>query len=170
MSFSFYFFWYFVSRADWWDAVIVLLVALFPLLLSRAVLTRASIVVDERGISTQAFGIKTRSIAWNDVKKIMKVRVSNGYSYVDNFSIQDKIARIFICRLFINFCGNVVFSQDIRDLRYLLDEINFYARRYKIPLFVLDAEGATATGAARGHVGYWKRAKATILEVRVEKF
>jgi hypothetical protein len=122
------------------------------------------------GISAKALGIRTRAIKWRDVKKIRKARVTNGYVYVENFNIQDSKKHDVVCRFFVNFCGNIAFSQDIRGLRNLLNRVNFYARQHEIPLVIWDTEAAAAKLASEKGPGYWRRATAQIPEVRVAEF
>jgi hypothetical protein len=134
-------------------------------------LTRTSIVIDEGGVSASAFGMRLKSTQWGEVKRIRKTR-SPGYSghCTVSFQIEDENTHPAVCRFFVNVCGNVAFTQEIRGLRDLLDQINFYAREYKISLVVWDIQAAGAKLAPLKGSAYWRQATARIPEIEVEGF
>jgi hypothetical protein len=147
-----------IPRGDFVGTATVLLVSPCPVLFFLAVLSRATLAVDETGLSAKALGMPKKTIHWSDVKRIRKIRVSNGYGHVDEFHIQDAQKHSVICRFLVNVRGSIVFTQDIRGLRDLLDEINFYVREYKIPLVVLDLEAVGARLPALSGRAYWRQA------------
>ena len=159
---------FFAQRHDLLGVLIMIVLSSFPVLLVRAVLSRASIVVSEADISATFFGLKIKSIEWTNIQKITKSRVYNGYAYTDIFHVQDRDHQA-ICRFLINLCGNLVFTQDIHTLRGLLSEVNLYAKRHNIPLAVWDTEAAAAEVRSRQGGSYWKRATAKIPETRVRE-
>lgn len=125
---------------DVWAIAIAALLLLGAILLTRACLFRAVIVISDASIAALLLGIQTRFIAWRDVKKIVKTRTPIGYGYyADQFQVYPEEHTV-ICRFFPNLCGNIAFSQDIRRLRQLLDQTNNYAREHKLPLLVWDLE------------------------------
>ena len=160
---------YFLSRREWMAMSIDVVFAIVPVLLFRATMCRASIKINEDGIAAFIFGFEAKTISWKNMTKIRKTRVTNGYNYVDSFSVFDGNHSL-ICRYFVNVCGGIMFSQDIRGLRDLLDKVSFYARRYEVPLVVLDTEAAAKEFARDQAPGRWKRGMAKSAEVRVSEF
>jgi len=114
--------------------------------------------------------LETKSIRWEDIKRIRKVRVTNGYNYVDNFRVVDRMPRGLICRFFVNLCGDIVFNHEISDLRGLLEQVNSFARQHNIPLFVWDTEAAGAKVRAKTGTEKWRQGIAEIEDVRVTEF
>jgi hypothetical protein len=133
-------------------------------------LSRATIVVDDRHIAAYMFGIQTKAIRWQDIKKIRKQRVYNGYNYVDSFHVVDRRPRSLICKFFANVCGDIVVCHEISNLSGLLQQINSFARQYDIPLVVWDTEAAGAKLETKTGKEYWKEAVAKVEEVRVTQF
>jgi hypothetical protein len=164
-----------VRHEDLLNMAVAVLVGVLPVAGFGAVLSRASLAVDEVGISASTFGVRTRALRWGEVKRIKKLRLPNGipvkgYGYSDQFHIQDGRKHSPLCRLLVNVCGNIVFTQDIHDLRRLLDQINVYARQYNIPLVVQDSEANAAGLASDPQFGYWRRAASRVPEVTVDEF
>jgi hypothetical protein len=160
----------FVRSVDPLGVSLAALVSLVPILLFRSLLSRASIAVDNRRIAACVLGIETKAIRWEDIKKVRKVRVTNGYAYVDSFHVMDRKPRNLICRLFVNLCGDIVFTQDISDLRSLLQQLNFYAQQHEILLVVWDTEAAVDRFRTKSGTRYWRQAVAKIEEVKVVEF
>jgi hypothetical protein len=163
-----YLLFFFAKSHDLLGALIMIALSPFPVFLVRAVLSRVSIVVSEVKIAATLFGLQIKSIEWTNIQKIIKSRVYNGYAYIDIFHVQDRNHNS-ICKFFINLCGNLVFTQDIHNLRGLLSEVNLYARRHNIPLAVWNTEAAAAELRSRQGGSYWKRATAKILETTVRE-
>ena len=91
---------------------------------------------------------------------------------MDRYQILDGKRRAgAICRYLANLCGAITFTQEIHNLRHLLDELNTRAREYNIPLFSHDLEARHRELAAqRGQPGGWKRMNTKIPDVRVAAF
>jgi len=132
-------------------------VALFVALLLKALLSRAAINVGVDEVAAKVCGIKTRRIPWHQVGKVKKVRVTNGYQYVDIYHIVPRQDRGRACEFFVNFCGDIVFTQDISNLRGLLDHINVFAQQFQVPLVVFDTEAAAAKIRNEKTPRYWQK-------------
>jgi hypothetical protein len=101
----------------------------------------SSIVLSEEGIAARNFGRTLKFIRWENVTKIKKVRRWNAgsRSYEDVFYVFDGDFPALRERM-VNLRGPIAFSDKIRRVRDLLDEINEYARRYHFPVLTLDQE------------------------------
>ncbi len=149
-------------------AVLCLLFAIgIALLIVLTSLTYALIGISDDGITAYKLGWKMKSIRWQDVKKIQKMRFWNMgarayqgrfYVYDGDFGTRRK--------LMVNLRGPIVFTDEIRELRELLNRINGYARRHGFPLVVLDQEAASKLAVQKG-AGYLGRVAPTADEVRV---
>jgi hypothetical protein len=118
-------------------------------LVLRGAFARFSLSVDDVAISALFLDMKTKSIAWRDVKKIRKLRLAQGYGfYGDSFEICDSKHNL-ICSYFTNLCGSVRFSQEIQNIQILLDQINLKAQEYSIPLVVWDLQEASRRRAKK---------------------
>jgi hypothetical protein len=161
---------YFVRALDLVGIIVTAVTFVFVILVLRALLSRATIVVDDRQIAAYTLGMRTKAMRWQDIKKIRKVRVTNGYNYVDSFDVVDRRPHNPVCRFFlVNLCGDIVFTQDISDMRGLLQQINFCARQHDVPLVVSDSEAAVAKLRTKTGKEFWKEAFAKE-EVRVTEF
>jgi hypothetical protein len=152
-------------------AVLCLLFAIgIVLLIALTSLTYAPIDISDEGIAAYKLGWKMKSTRWQDVKKIQKMRFWNmgARAYQDRFYVYDGD---FGTRrkLMVNLRGPIVFTDEIRELRELLDRINGYARRYSFPLVALDQEAASKLAAQKG-AGYLGRAAPKTDEVKVTEF
>jgi hypothetical protein len=151
-------------------AVLCLLFAVgIALLIVIAALTYAPISISDYGIVTYKLGWRMKSIRWQDVTKIQKMRFWNmgARAYQDRFYVYngDFGTRR---RLLVNLRGPIVFTDEIRELRDLLNRINSYARRHGFPLVVSDQEAASNAAAQKG-AGYLERVAPTPEEVRVSE-
>ena len=149
-------------------AILCLLFAVgIALLIVLTSLTYAPIGISDDGIAAYKLGWKMKSVRWPDVKKIQKMRFWNmgARAYQDRFYVYDGD---FGTRrkLMVNLRGPIVFTDEIRELRELLNRINGYARRYGFPLVVLDQEAASKLAVQKG-AGYLGRVAPTADEVRV---
>lgn len=160
----------FVRPFDLVGIMLTALSFLFVFVFLRVVLSRATIVANDRHIAAYMLGMQSRVIRWQDIKKIRKVRASNGYNYVDSFDVVDRMPRRLICKLvFVNLCGDIVFTQDISDLRGLLQQVNSFAQQHDIPLVVCDTEADHAKLRTKTGREWWTQALAKE-EVRVNEF
>jgi hypothetical protein len=142
--------WLFIPRRDVTGIAIMIVISPLPLVFLGALLSRQTLIVDEAGVSARVMGVRAKTLGWGQVGKISKRRsIGYGGVYTETFQIQDATEHSLICRYFVNFCGNIAFTEDIRCLRDLLDQLNFYARQYKIPLVVIDGEAAAGRSASR---------------------
>ena len=137
-----YFLVFSIQSADPLDAMFAALFGFGTVTSLLALLSRTSIAVDEQCIASCLFGIRIKVIRWRDAARIRKVRVTNGYSYVDSYHVVGRNPDNLVCRYFSNLCANIVFTQEIRKLSSVIGEINEHARRFAIPLVVSDAEAA----------------------------
>ena len=169
LVFSLFILVFFVRSFDVWCIAFMSLVGVFLLFLLRGMLSRVPILIGDDGITARVFGIKLKTVQWKNVKKIRKIRAYNGYTYVDSFRILTESSN-YLCRFFAKICNGIEFTQDIRDLRELLDRLNFYAHQYGISLVVRDTQAAGAKLSGDQGPGYWKRATAEIPEVKVAEF
>lgn len=104
-------------------AVLCLLFAIgIALLIVLTSLTYALIGISDDGITAYKLGWKMKSIRWQDVKKIQKMRFWNMgarayqgrfYVYDGDFGTRRK--------LMVNLRGPIVFTDEIRELRELLN-------------------------------------------------
>jgi len=101
----------------------------------------SSIAISDEVIAAHNFGRTLRSIRWEDVTKITKVRRWNAgsRSYEDVFHIYDGDFSALRERM-VNWRGPIVFSDKIRRVRDLLDRINGSAQRHHFPLVTLDQQ------------------------------
>ena len=130
----------FVQNSEWWAAAASPLILFFAVFLWLAVLLRVDISINDRGISASLLGLRMRRLDWRNVKSIQKLRVASGYGfYTNRFNVCSE-SDGFLRAIFVNAYGNIAFGEDIRCLRQLLDQINLYADRYSIPIFVWDLE------------------------------
>ncbi|MGH7105060.1 MAG: hypothetical protein ACREFT_00925 [Acetobacteraceae bacterium] len=122
----------------------------------------SSVTVSNEGIAAHNFGRTLKFILWQDVMKVKKVRRWNAgsRSFENVFYIFDGTFPPLRERM-VNLRGPIAFTDKIRELRELLDEINKAARRYHFPLVVLDQEAARKLATQTG-VGAWRR---TVLKV-----
>lgn len=103
-------------------------------------LRSATIVVDDKGISSRIAGVKAKRIAWRDVEKIVKVRSATKlFGYLDSFEVVSK-KQIGPKWLLLNLVGNIVFTKSLRECKDLVTWINFYAQENEIPQFFSNAE------------------------------
>jgi len=160
----------FIPRRDFLGIAILLFLSYYAVLCFRALLSKACIVLDETGISAKALGMRTKSIRWGNVKKIRKLSLTLGHGYVSSFRIYEARKHNIICNFFLNVCGDIVFNQDIRGLRDLLDQVNFYAREHNIPLVVSDSQSKAARLAPLRGVEYWRGLRTKVPETTVEEF
>jgi hypothetical protein len=125
---------------DTWLLMVAGVICIGAILLTRACLSRATIVLSDSGIAALFWGVRTRFVRWHDVKKIIKTRTPIGLGYyTDQFRVYSEDRRI-ICRYLLNVCGNIAFDENIGEARQLLDQINLQAREHDIPLLVWDLQ------------------------------
>jgi len=151
-------------------AILCLLFAIgIALLIALTSLTYAPIGITDDAITAYKLGRRMKSIRWQDVKKIQKIRFWNmgARAYQDRFYVYDDDFGTRR-RLLFNLRGPFVFTDEIRELRDLLNSINSYARRHGFPLVVSDQEAASKTAVQRG-AGNFGRVAPTADEVRVNE-
>jgi len=161
---------FFIAHRDFFGIAIPLFLSYYAVLCFRALLSKASIILDEAGISARAPGMKTKSIRWANVKRIRQLRLTLGHGYVSSFRVYEARKQSVICNFFLNVCGDIVFNQDIRGLRDLLDQVNLYARKHNIPLVVSDSQSNSARPTPLKGAGYWKELRTPVPEATVEEF
>ena len=114
-------------------------------------LNHATIVLDEKGVSTRIAGLRVRKISWRDIEKISKHRSLNRQrTFSDTFRIESKAQRSpkwFLVNLF----GNILFTGDLEGYQGLVEQINARAKRHGIPLFFFneDEDMAVMSGSTR---------------------
>lgn len=120
---------------------IVFFVSSYGFLLPLYIVARLStstIFVDENAISCTVFGHVWKTIEWRNVRAIrMMVRVANplgGYGRSQLFSVDHSSRTKPPFRLSFLPSGPIAFSDEIVGSRALLDLINIYAVRYRIPI------------------------------------
>lgn len=139
-----------------------------PLIFVREILSRLSINLNERGLYSSIFGIKIKKILWTEVSKVRKIRTYVLYGHTDFFEVVEYRHNL-LCGLFVNIFGNIAFSQRINQCRDLLDGINDYARRYEIPLVVLDPRAAATRISRDPAPGRWRRGLSIDAEEKVSE-
>nr|RAV91156.1 hypothetical protein DBT45_09350 [Aerococcus tenax] len=127
----------------------------------------ASIIVSDDGIASCNFGRSLKFVRWKNVSKIKKVRRWNaGFrSFEDVFYIFDGAFSPFQERM-VNLIGPIAFTDKIRGLRNILDCINEAAKKYSIPLILLDQEAARKSAAQSG-AGAWIRLVPKVEEIEI---
>jgi hypothetical protein len=125
--------------------------ALFIFLSAFGSLMCSSIAVNDKGIAAHNYGRTLKFVQWRDVTKIKKVKRWNAgsRSYEDVFHVFDGEFPALRERM-VNLRGPIVFTDQIRDLRKLLDRINEYSRRYHFLLVTLDQEAARKLAVEQG--------------------
>lgn len=155
-----------LAKGDIYKDLVFIFLLLCPLMLARTSLSWLSISLNEDGISASIFGITTKKIEWDNVKKIRKIRV---YVFPGQLELFEAIEQKhnFICGFLVNICGNIAFSQNINQCRNLLDYVNVYAHRHEIPLVVMDPRAAATRISQDPAPGRWRRGMAIDAEEKV---
>lgn len=165
-----YLLFFFVGHHDRWYVLYWIIAVYFTVFAVGAALCRTAIEINNVGIAACILGIKSRVIKWQDIKMIIKFRGSNGYQYVDTYLVHENRDQNIVIRGFINILGHVVFTQEIDELRDLLNRINFFAKQYGIPLAVRDMQASASKLAEEKNLGYWRMLIKRAQEVRVTEF
>lgn len=113
----------------------------------------ATIVLDDKGISTRIAGLRVRTIAWRDVEKISKHRKparqqNRSQKFSDYFTIESKTQKLPKW-LLENLLGNIVFTDELDELQGLVRRINTQAKKRGIPLFFHNDEISGMSSAER---------------------
>ena len=134
VPFLLYFLAVFIKNGDVLGIVGFSFALLLPAMAVGGLLSRAAIIITDDSVSAAIFGMTIRTLGWQQVRKInkFKTRLGNGKFKVYYF-IKDQ-DHGFICKFLVNLCGDISFGDDIPGLDSLLEQINFYVRRYNIPL------------------------------------
>jgi len=170
ISFSFLFLIYHhPAKFSAMDGFIYAAFALFISLAIATSLSYMSIGIGPAGISVYFLMFKIRNIGWSEIKKIVKSRVYNGYFWVNQFSAEKENAG-FLNSYIVNIFGNIVFNEDIRSLRNLLDQINQFAVQYNITLVTKDLQTNAVRLRNPGELRRRRRGADRAPEVRVEQF
>lgn len=152
-------------------AITFLLFALgWILLVAIGALVDAPIHISDEGIAASKMGWTTKGICWQDVISVKKRHLYNPASlrYDDTFYVNDRDYRGPLY-WFPNLYGPIIFSDQLCDVRDLLDRINGYARRFGFPLVVVDEEAAKRAAALHS-AGFWQRMVPKVDESRVGEF
>lgn len=161
----------FVLKGDTFVGVFLLLFGSLMISLGAyGSLLCSSISIDGKGIAACNFGRTLRHIEWQNVTKITKVRRWNAglRGYENEYYIFDGVFSPLMERLF-NLRGPIAFSDKIKELRDLLDQINAAASQYQFSLTAVDQEAARTLAAEAG-AGAWRRTVPTVDEVQVAEF
>ena len=134
--------------AAWFAASCLLLVFVFI----RTHLQFATICVDERGVHARRFGLTWRSIAWNHVRRIARIREydpvsrsAKNYYYIFDSKLRRNAN---VRKLSSNMHnGPIMFSDQIEELNNLVGVVNEHSLRHGIELVAVDrvADAAQAT-------------------------
>ncbi|MBV1934916.1 MAG: hypothetical protein KUG59_09505 [Parvibaculaceae bacterium] len=96
----------------------------------------ATIFLDQSGITAQVAGIRTKTISWEEIKKIEKFFTRDNLLrwvavYKPMGKYQGKLGGFFP-----NTLGHIAFTTRIKNHEDLVEQLNHYARKYGIPQFV----------------------------------
>lgn len=138
-----------------------------------SVFTGATIILTDSGITARVAGVRMKTIHWENVEKIRKVRFEarfrRDFNFPDHFYFKDRQQRTFNW-FFVNIFGDIVFTQEITGFDDLLKQINFYARENEIVQVYTDKDEAIKRRSAYKGWSYWKRKMCPLSEVQVPEF
>ena len=96
----------------------------------------ATIFLDQSGITAQVAGITTKTISWEEIKRLEKFFTRDNLLrwvavYKPMGKYQGKLGGFFP-----NTLGHIAFTTRIKNHEDLVEQLNHYARKYGIPQFV----------------------------------
>lgn len=154
-------------------AVLFSILIVFPILPIFSLFTGATIILTDSGITARVAGVRMKTIHWENVEKIRKVRCEarfrRDFNFPDLFYFKDRQQRTFDW-FFVNIFGDIVFTQEIIDFDDLLKQVNFYAQENEIIQVFTDKDDAIKKLHAYKGWSYWKRKMRPLPAVQVTKF
>lgn len=121
-----------MARSTWWFPILIgAFLAWFMLYILKLTFeTSRPIVIDETGISSQAFGRVWKFIAWPEVKRIERIR--------SVMPTEELGFRYGFDLLIVGPSDSIIVEDEICELPALLSTLNAYVQRYRIPLLARD--------------------------------
>lgn len=112
---------------------IVLLLMFFWVMGFMLMVGRSDVIIDDQGISRCFLGKTWRTIRWDNIMRITKFPVSDGFGkIVKGYNIFPKVKP----RFSFNPSGKMTFGEYMDDIPKLIEMLNFYVLKYDIKVEV----------------------------------
>ncbi len=122
-----------INRQDEKDIIlgVVLILAsvlLFGFIPLGFLVFRSDILLDEHGMSRLIFNRNFRYLPWRNVKKLRLMTLPT-------FASRGLATNFFIDQIDPPKSNKVYFTEEVNDIKLLIDTLNYYIKQYEIPLY-----------------------------------